>query len=220
MSLLRGIVEIVDSLMAALAIGFLIIFSPLLNRWYRSWGATSDEVKDRMLGDEFVPETRLVSTRAITVRAPAAEVWPWLAQVGQGRGGWYSYEKLENLVGCQIQNADRILSEFQRPEVGEKIRLAPSGGPYFVVEEIDHGKAMVLGARNPKTDQPDDFSWTFAVREMGSSTSRLIVRSRNYYQRSLPNSLIWRVITDPVQFVMERKMLKTIKKRAEAATSS
>ena len=216
MSLFRSLLEIVESIIAAVAIGLIVVFSPALSRWYRRWGATREEWHHGLPGDEIVPEPRLSSTRAITIAAPTADVWSWVAQLGQGRGGWYSYEKLENLVGCKIHNADRILTEHQNPQVGEKIRLAPSGSPYFVVEQIEPGRTLVLGSRNPKTDQPDDFSWTFAVRDTGRQSSRLIIRSRNYYERGFLNSLLWRVVVEPIQFVMERKMLKGIRKRAEA----
>ncbi|MEK8226829.1 hypothetical protein NKG05_13190 [Oerskovia sp. M15] len=77
-------------------------------------------------GDELVPAADVVATRAITIAAPPREVWRWVLQLGQGRGGFYSYEWLENLVGCEIRNADRIEPQWQRLAVGDEVRLHPA----------------------------------------------------------------------------------------------
>ena len=88
------------ALFGAEALAGLLVAAPALRRWYNTWGATEEEVEQALPGDELVPEPKLGYTRALTVRAPAGQVWPWLAQMGQGRGGLYSYDWLENLVGC------------------------------------------------------------------------------------------------------------------------
>lgn len=82
-----------------------------------------------MPGDELIPSSATASTRAITIDAPPGEVWPWLAQIGQGRGGFYSFDALENLLRCAIHSADRIIPEFQRVSAGDLIRLAPGHAP-------------------------------------------------------------------------------------------
>ena len=98
-----------------------------------------------MPGDELVSRPMMGYTRAITIDAPPDDVWPWLVQIGQGRGGLYSFDGLENLVGCDIHSADRILPDFQRLEVGDLIRLGPPGYPCFRVAQVEPG--CVLGAR-------------------------------------------------------------------------
>ena len=89
------------------------------------WGATDQERDDSLPGDELVANADLSATRAITIRASADQVWPWIAQLGQGRGGFYSYDFLENLIGCDIHSADRIVPEWQHVAVGDEVRLAP-----------------------------------------------------------------------------------------------
>ena len=101
-----------------------------------------------------MPEPRLGYTWAITIKAPAERVWPWLAQMGQGRGGLYSYDGLENLAGCDIHSVDQILPELQHPQMGELIRLGPQGYPCFAVAAIEPNRALVLISADPQTGQP------------------------------------------------------------------
>ena len=121
----------IDNLLGAIQVGSTLIFSPVIRNWYNSWGAADDEVNQSLPGDELVPAPMLGYTRAITIHAPAARIWPWLAQMGQGRGGLYSYDGLENLAGCKIHSLEHINPELQNPQVGELIRLGPQGYPCF-----------------------------------------------------------------------------------------
>ena len=97
----------------------------LARRWQLRWGATVQESGEPLPGDHLIADPDLTATRAITVGAPAGQVWPWIAQLGQGRGGFYSYDFLENLAGCDIYSADRIVPEWQDAGVGDEIKLAP-----------------------------------------------------------------------------------------------
>jgi hypothetical protein len=199
----------------ALAIAGSIVTSPVIRSWYSKWGATAAEVEMTMPGDEFVPNPELESTRAITIQAPAPAVWPWLAQMGQGRGGLYTYQRLENLVGCDMHNADRVIPEYQEIKVGDKVRLVPEGSDlYFIVSAIEPGRAIVLGGDDPPT------TWVFNLEPIDSNTTRLIVRWRQGYEPTPGNVIMWRLFTDPITFVMERKMLQGIKVRVEAAASN
>ena len=171
-----------------------------------------------MARDELISNPKQISTRAITIGTPVNEVWPWLVQIGQGRGGFYSYDTLENLIGCDIHNADRILPEFQQLAVGDKVRLAKEGYPFYTVAAIETKKYLLLRAGDPKEESPlvEDF-WLFYLAEIDSNTTRLIVRNRRDYKSGVVNFIIWQVITEPLHFLMEQKMLRGIKKRAEAA---
>ena len=186
-----------------------LIVRPRLLRW----GATGEELDAQLAGDELLSSTDLSSTRAITIRAPAETVWPWIAQLGQGRGGFYSYDVLENLVGCDIQSADRIVAEWQDVRVGDDVRLAPEVG--LAVAVVDPGRSLVLrgGIQMGTIAPPYDFTWSFALRPQPDETTRLIVRERYAYTRP------WaRLVIEPTQvlsFVMSRKMLRGIKDRAE-----
>ena len=206
---------ILEEGLGALAIMANIVVSSLSRPWYSKWGATESEVESSWFGDEQVPEPNLENTRAITIQAPAEAVWPWLVQMGQGRGGLYSYVRLENMAGCEMENAGRINPEHQDLEVGDQVRLAPEGrGPAFVVRAIEPGRAIILGGDEPPT------SWGFILEPIDEYSTRLITRYRQKYERTFGNTLMWRVITDPIHFVMERKMLQGIKRRVEGTSAN
>ena len=207
--------SIIEEGLGALAIAGTIVTSPITRPWYSRWGANDKEVEMTLPGDDIVPKPELVSTRAITIQAPASAVWPWLVQMGQGRGGLYSYERLENLVGCDMHNADRIIPEYQQLKKGDKVRLVPEGrDPYFLVTAVEPDRAIILGGDDPPT------TWAFIIESIDRNSTRLIVRWRQDYEPTLGNIVAWRFVTDPITFVMERKLLQGIKARVEAAASN
>ncbi len=214
--------SLIEEGLGAVTIAACIVGSPLLRPWYCKWGASEAEVKMSLPGDELVPNPRLATTRAITIQAPADEVWPWLVQMGQGRGGLYSYERLENLIGCDIHNADRILPEHQNLQVGDQVRIGPrKSDPTFDVAAIEPGRAIILRGDVPGEQAiPTIWIWIFFLAPIDEKTTRLIIRSRLVYEPNLGNKLTWRVFSDPIAFVMERSMLQGIKVRAEAAASN
>ena len=185
--------------------------------WHRRWGASDEEIRQPLPGDDIVTQPKLDSTRAITIQATPDQIWPWLVQLGQGRGGMYSYEALENLVGCDIHNADRILPEYQNLQEGDEIRMGPEGFPSYTVAEIQSERALVLRGRDPQTQEPGPASWTFALERQPDGSTRLISRQRGDYEPGLANFVIWRVFTEPISFIMEQKMLRTLKQRVESA---
>jgi hypothetical protein len=200
----------------AISIAGSILFSPVLRPWYSKWGASADEAAMSLPGEELVPDPRLETTRAISIQASASKIWPWLVLMGQGRGGLYSYERLENLVGCDIHNADRILPEHQSLEVGDKVRLTPQENPSFDVAAIEPNSTLILRGDIPNSDgKPTTWIWIFYLNPIDEDATRLILRSRLDYASNFSNTLMWRVFTDPVAFNMERKMLQGIKVRAE-----
>lgn len=170
--------------------------------WHLRWGATDEEVGKPLPGDELVPNPAIESTRAITVHAPVEEVWPWLAQMGQDRGGFYSYEWLENLAGCRMRNAERIHPEWQHREVGETVRLHPAFG--LKVATFEPERAIVLEGWGP-----------FVVEPIDEKSTRVILRSR--VPRRLSVLLYYLLAMEIPHFIMERRMLKGIKERAERA---
>lgn len=207
--------------LGALSIAGSIATSPLIRPWYRKWGASAEEVKMALPGDQLVSEPRLESTRAVTIQAPATQVWPWLVQMGQGRGGLYSYERLENLVGCDMQNADAIIPQYQELNVGDQVRLGPDGYPAFEVAAIVPGVALILRGDIPNPPgKPTIWIWIFYLAPIDAFTCRLLLRSRLDYEPNLGNNISWRVFTDPIAFNMEREMLLGIRRRAEASTSA
>ena len=206
---------IIEEGLGAAMIIISVLASPLLRPWYSKWGATETEVEKPLPGDEKVPQPNMENTLSITIQAPAENVWPWLVQMGQGRGGLYSYERLENLVGCKMHNADQILPEHQHLAIGDKVRLTPEGrGPAFDATAVEPGRAIILGGDAPPT------TWSFILEPIEKKSTRLIIRFRQAYEPTPGNFILWRMVTDPINFVMERKMLQGIKARAEAYNSN
>ena len=196
------------------AVAYTLLARPPLLRW----GATDQEADSSLPGDELIANADLTATRAITIRASAEQVWPWLAQLGQGRGGFYSYDSLENLVGCDIHSADRIVPEWQDVAVGDKVRFAPEVA--LDVALLERGRSLVLRGGVPigNTAPPYDFTWAFALRDKPDETTRLLVRERYAYTRPWAPLLV--EPTEAVSFVMSQKMLRGIKDRAERAAGA
>jgi hypothetical protein len=184
--------------------------------WLR-WGATDDEVAAALPGDELVDHPDLVATRAITIRATADQVWPWLAQLGQGRGGLYSYDALENLVGCDMHSADRVLPEFQHPAVGDEFRLHPDVALQVALVEPGHALVLSGGVPMGEAAPPYDFSWAFVLRGAPEGRTRLLVRERYGYTQWWSPLLVEPV--EMVSFLMSQRMLRGIRDRAERAAS-
>ena len=198
------------------------IGAPVLRRRYNAWGATPAEVASPMPGDELVPTPRMGYTRAITICATPAVVWSWLVQIGQGRGGLYSFDGLENLARCDIHSTDRIQPELQWLAEGDLIRLgAPQGYPCFRVSGVQPAEFLVLVAADPMpphevatADSPGGvatWQWQLKPAAEGRCT-RLLARQRLTYPDTM--KVMWHVV-EPVSFVMERQMLRGIKQRAE-----
>jgi hypothetical protein len=190
----------------------------LVRARYLRWGATDAELNVRLPGDELVGAADLTATRAVTVRAGAEVVWPWIAQLGQGRGGFYSYDFLENLVGCDIHSAERVVAEWQSIDVGDAVHLHPEVRLFVVV--LEPGRALVLRGGVPigRMPPPYDFTWAFVLREEADGSTRLVVRERYGYSRRWA----W-LLVEPVElisFVMSHGMLRGIAARAERAARS
>lgn len=207
---MRTIVRLLLNLVVSFGV-YWFIFRPRQARW----GADNDEVNAPLPGDDIAPEPTTQVTHAITINAPPSAVWPWLAQMGQEKAGLYSYEWLENLIGCNIHNTNAIVPEWQQTQVNDTVRMGPKGYPLFVVKEVVPNRALVLQAADPKTETPATSSWAFVLNAQADGTTRLVVRSRNQYEPSLGNFILWRMITEPLSFIMERKMLRRIKELTE-----
>lgn len=195
-------------------------------RRFVRWGATDDEAAGDLPGDELLADPGLVTTRAVTIDAPARDVWPWLVQQGQQHGGLYSYDWLENLVGLQFHNADRIVPEWQHLEVGDQFRVAPdSSGPEagFTVVAIDPGRSIVTVVGDPARmvpmsqdpPLPAGGTWAFVLRPLDGGRCRLVIRLRADFDLPAPLEWLAERALEPVHFVMERKQLLGIKARAE-----
>lgn len=177
------------------------------------WGATAGEVQAQLPGDAVLPAADLAATRAISIEATPPAAWPWLVQLGQSRAGFYSYDFLENLIGCDIHTANEINPEWQDLAPGDEVRLHPKGG--LVVDSVEPGRSLVLHGGTPMeaSAPPFDFTWAFVLEEQGDGSTRLIVRERYQYLRWWAGLMV-----EPVSvasFIMTEKMLRGIRDRAE-----
>jgi len=213
------------ALLGAVAVG---AWAALLPRVLK-WGATDDEVVRPMPGDQLVDNPMYVTTRAITVAAPAAAVWPWLVQIGQNRGGFYSYDFFENVFRLDIHNADRIHEEWQAVRAGEDfVTLDPDGAMKLTIAVMEPERAFVIlaGAPGEPPQEPGSFfrgelafSWGFYLEPLDEQTTRLFIRTRAAWADTTAAKLAKPILLEPVHFLMEERMLRGIRDRAEASAS-
>jgi hypothetical protein len=224
--------------LAVFAAGAVASYRLVIAPWWRSWGVDPDEAVRVLPGDEVVADGVTAETRGITIHAPPAAVWPWLVQMGYGRGGWYSYDQID----MRGASADRIVPELQSLSVGDIMPTHPAGG--FLVKAIEPERALVLftdtdtvrdqasvAAEADPTPanlklagafmegaQPTDFavSWAFVLEPLPDGRTRLIERTRvRFGEADKP----WMRLTMPMMgfgvFVMMRRQLIGIRDRAE-----
>jgi hypothetical protein len=190
--------------LAAAATGATFMYQKFLRGAILTWGATTDEAAARLPGDELLEDADGVATRAITIDAPRSAVWPWIAQMGPSpRGGAYTYDWIENLLGLNMHSADRVLPEYQHPQVGDGFGYGTNKLSFKIVEP-EHVLATQSADGN--------WVWTLVLGEQDGRT-RLI--SRNRFRLPKLKDRIGMIPMEPGSLVMERKMLLGIKQRAE-----
>lgn len=190
-------------MLAGLVVGALVCRF-VLRRRILSWGATQAEAEARLPGDELLEDAAGVATRAITIDAPASAVWPWLAQMGPApRGGAYTYDWIENLLGLDMHSADDVLPEFQHPQVGDELGY---GANRMRFERVEPEHVLALRSSD------GNWVWSFVLDEHDGST-RLI--SRNRFRLPRLRDRLGMIPMEPGSLLMERKMLRGVKQRAE-----
>lgn len=196
---------------------FVLISRPL----YLQWGSTPAEQVRSLPGDSVVPQPATQETRAISINAPADVVWRWVAQLGQDRSGFYSFDVLENLVGCRMPIEDGLRPQLQQWRDGDRLWMYPpnraNGIGYASLRFVDPGRALVFGTHQAGTamSAPEDGSWSFAVEPIDAHRSRLIVRGRAAVRTSFIAAAFDRLFFEPVHFMMERRMMLGIRELAE-----
>lgn len=205
---------------AAAFFAYLLVLRPRMVRW----GATPDELRKIGSNGRLGSDPRSSMTLATTIKAPACHVWPWLVQMGQGRGGFYSYDWLENVFGRDVHSAAQIMPELQQLNVGDTIRFTPDPylnripGVTFSVTEMEGNRTLTLREETPGAI----LCWTFTLIALDERSTRLVFRSKTEYKPSFQGK-VWHLfdllLQEPLSFVMERKMLGGIKQRAETVAS-
>lgn len=206
-----------------------IAYVRILRPWHQHWGMTPDELNRSWPGDELVPNACSDATHALTINAPASQIWPWIVQIGQDRAGFYSYTQLENLVGCEMRNADEIVPEWQQRQVGDMVWMAPrrklNGVARMEIATLEPNRAMILV---PPRDVPPaarpggeaNSTWGFILEPIDEHSTRLIMRARGERSPRLRDRVIGYSLWEPAHFIMERKMMLSIKDRVERARAS
>ncbi len=193
------------------------LVSPLVRSWHLRWGATRDEVRGEMPGDDVVRRAQFNATRAVTIDAPPEQVWPWIVQLGYGRAGFYTYDLIDN---ASQPSAETILEAYQHPAVGdlmpmfkEKKDLAIA----YTVTAFESNQWMVWVHRPHPTEIPDS-TWTWRLTPVPGGKTRLVTRMKQAYRWATPGLAMFNlVLMEMGDFAMERRMLMGIKRRAELA---
>jgi hypothetical protein len=175
-------------------------------QWHLSWGATAAESVAAMPGDSLISEPHFAPTRSITIAAPPTAVWPWIVQMGYGRAGWYSYDRLDN---AGRRSASVILPQYQHPEVGDAVPMTGRVNDVtaFRVESFTPGVEMLWAK--------PDATWAWLLRATGDGGTRLVTRVRaRHIGPTAPLSMMLMELGD---FPMMRKSLLGLKSRAEMA---
>jgi hypothetical protein len=201
-------------------VAFGIIYAFVIRPWHLRMGSTKEEVERSLPGDDLVPNPKFVWNQAITIHASAAEVWPWLVQIGNQRAGWYSWDGLHRLMGIagcpddDGRSANRIIPELQNLKVGDLIRMAPekTGMPGYTVASIEPERALIT-----HIDGENAASWVWVLDPIGTDRTRLITRFRQTWEPGLMNALMFGIADELGSLVMTPKTLSGIKQRAETA---
>lgn len=211
--------KLIESTSGASQIAIHILLYPFLRGWRRRWGSTEEERALGLPGDELVPEPQWTYNHAISIDAPRSAVWPWLVQIGHSRGGFYTYEGLENMVGCQINNVLEIRPELQQLRVGDTIITHGRSGFGPPVTRIEPERSLVLGG--PPNENGSRSTWAFHLLDGPDGSTRLLERGRSRAGKGLADKLgFGPYVLDPIGFVMSKKMLRTIKRLAEPDPAS
>jgi hypothetical protein len=195
-------------LLGALGIGalYVLVVRPRAARW----GATDEEAARRLPGDSVVPGRVYVATRAITIDAPPEDVWPWIVQMGSGRGGWYALDRLDN---GGVPSAEEIVPGLQDLQVGDLI-------PMGVGKEVGPRVLEMEPARRMLWTTDDEFSWEWVLEPLDGDRARLISRIREQYPPLLSRKMLYALVASTGDVVMNWTQLKRIKRRAERLAMS
>ena len=194
---------------AAFGLVLTIAYAALFRPWQRRWDGTPAELALPLPGDSIVTDPVHATTRAISIGAPPELVWPWLVQMGNRRGGLYSYDLLDRWFGVlEGPSADSILPQFQGLRAGDTIPIG--SGPGWPVGLLDPPRTLLIHVREGDVQ----VTWLFELLPRGSDSTRLVTRVRASARSTLARRFQLLVL-DPVEFLMVRRMLLNLRTRAE-----
>ena len=184
------------------------LVEPRLNRF----GATQEELRTPYPGQDLIPDPYTQTTMATTIAAPPAEVWPWLAQMGCDRAGFYSWDRLDN---GGVPSAERIHPEWQDLERGGRIVSTPDGRFWFDVAALERERTLVLRARIGRPRFWTDSTWGFHLRPTGDRGTRLVVQGRGAGHPRPLVALVNRLTWEPAHWIMQLRQFAGLRRRAE-----
>ncbi len=208
-------------LILLLSLLWIWIYQARLRPRLLAWGASALESKQSLPGDDLVPDDELLlqTTRSITIQARPSEIWPWLVQIGQGRGGFYSYDWLENLFQMDIHNAQEILPQYQDLKVGEVVPFWKGVG--VSVRDMQKDSHLVMAGSMQPGAESTGGSWAFLLQPLDHRNTRLTIRTRvGIFPPEWLSRLFSLLLLEPAHYVMERRMLMGIRERAEFASAA
>lgn len=195
-----------------------IVAMPLIGQKRLRWGTIAGEASAVLPGDDLIADPKWSYTLGVSIDAPARAVWPWIAQIGQGRGGFYTYQTLENLVGCRVANTAEIIEEHQHPAVGDGIHLHPDTPP-LQIAIVDPPHTFVLWGSPAAIGEGAGWgksTWQFVITSATDEGCRLLTRGRYDYAPDWKSRLTFgRFPIEPISYVMSRRMMLEIKRLAE-----
>lgn len=206
---------------------FLLLYVAALRPWHQQWGTIGAEATEALPGDNLIPAAVGKVTHAITISAPPDKIWPWLMQIGQDRSGFYSYTRLENLIGCEMPEVHQLRSQWPPRTLGETVWFGTpkrfNGQARMIAAIVDAPHSFVMVSANDwqqisSGSRGTEGSWAFILIPTDATHTRLIARMRSGPPKTLSARIIGTTFWDPMHFVMERKMLETIKNLAETGT--
>jgi hypothetical protein len=201
-----------------------VVYFAGLRSWHQRWGASPAELTASLPGDVLFPDGTGQVTHAVTINAPPENIWPWLMQIGQDRSGFYSYTPLENAFGCEMPKVEKIVPEWPARQLGETVwfctpkHYGASGKMIAAVVEPRQAFAMVMPGDWQQIQaggHADGAMWEFALEPVGPQQTRLIARIRGGQAKTARARVAGLLFWEPAHFLMERRMLLTIKKLSE-----
>lgn len=193
---------IVHSAVITMLAGIIIVYSWVIRPWQLTWGATSEEVASILPGDEYLTSPNYYATRAITINTAAEKIWPWLIQMGDKRGGWYTYDFFENRG---IPSVKKIIPKYQHIALGDKVSMA------FWVKDFRKDKWILLEGNG----EQGKITWLMLLNPIDKNNTRFITRLRIQRYNSKLIERLGHLVFDAGEMFMTRKSMLGLKKRAE-----
>jgi hypothetical protein len=201
---LKALLIFISSWVVMLSVLFIVYFI-WLRDWQMHWGANNEEVKRYMAGDELLVNPEFNTTRVVEINAPLEDVWPWIVQMGMGRGGFYNFDMLDN---AGKPSADSIIQEYQDMKVGDLIL------GLLQVKEIKP-KTSILWRFLKGAGGWENATWSWGLYETDNGKTRLVSRLRQKYASDSFLATVIYSFQEMTEIFMMRTCLLGIKRRVE-----